>query len=176
MILVHLGEEPFRFDRLLGWLELFLRRGFLAEELLVVGGDGQALPAQLRDHRAPAGAAFAPLAARARAVIADAGESTLQRLEDVETPFLLVPRSQRFGEQVDDHQVELALVLGDLGVPIAWGPGDLLRFLAAPRRAALADLSGGSARALCQALERRFPAPVPQVNSPERHQGRGERR
>lgn len=166
MILVHLGEEPFPFHRLLDWLELFRQRGLLTEELLLQGGEAVEIPAGLEAHRAPAGAGFSELASRARSVIADAGESTLQRLEQVDTPFILVPRSKRFGEQVDDHQVELALALSGLGIPIAWGPGDLLRFLDAPHRAELADLSGATAAALCQALERRFPT-APQERAGE---------
>ncbi len=157
MILVSVGEEPFPFDRLLGWLTLFVRRGLLQEELVVQGmAAGQPLPAALEPHRAPPAATFRQLAGQARAVITDAGELTLQQLEDVAAPYILVPRAQRFGEQVDDHQVELARALSGFGVPIAWGPGDLLRFLASPQRIPLADLSAGTARGLGEALSSRF--------------------
>ena len=47
-------------------------------------------------------------------------------------PFILVPRSDRFGEHVDNHQLELAEKLAQRGIPIANSPGDLVRFLANP--------------------------------------------
>jgi UDP-N-acetylglucosamine transferase subunit ALG13 len=59
---------------------------------------------------------------------------------------------------VDDHQVELAQAMASMGVPIAWGPADLVRFLAEPRKVSISDLSVAAAQVVCNRLEQRFPA------------------
>ena len=67
--------------------------------------------------------AFRDLIPKARIVIAHCGEGTVLLLDELQTPFILVPRSVRYQEHVDDHQVELALALREMGVPIGWCPG-----------------------------------------------------
>jgi UDP-N-acetylglucosamine transferase subunit ALG13 len=57
--------------------------------------------------------------------------------------------------------VELARVLERFGVPIAWGPADLVRFMAHPSQTSIGDLSVAAARSVCSSLERRFPATAP---------------
>lgn len=160
MILVSVGSDPFPFERLMGWLDLFLRQDLIREEVVVHTGPSSVIPSGARVFRDLPEPTFLSLAARARAVVTDCGEANLRLLEDLDVPFLLVPRSARFGEQVDDHQLELALALQSFAVPIGWGPGDLLRFLDHPRRAAISDLSASMARCLCAALERRFSVPA----------------
>jgi UDP-N-acetylglucosamine transferase subunit ALG13 len=93
---------------------------------------------------------------QARIVIAHCGEGTLLLLDSLDKPYILVSRSQEFKEHVDDHQVELGLALSQMNVPVAWCPGDLVRFIDAPRKASIADVSHASAIALCQSLQSRF--------------------
>lgn len=77
-------------------------------------------------------------------------------LESINVPYILVPRSIRFGEHVDDHQVELATALSGMGVPIAWSPGDLIRFIVAPYRMPLSMVPADYLTGLCQQLKERF--------------------
>ena len=159
MILVTVGTEKFPFNRLMRWLDLLTERGvFAGEELLVQYGTCTELPAGARVYELLREQDFQDLVRQARLVIAHCGEGTVLLLDGMETPFLLVPRSQRFQEHVDDHQVELAQALAGMGVPIGWSPADLVRFLASPRQVSIGDLSGTAARSVCRRLEVLFPA------------------
>ena len=68
---------------------------------------------------------------------------------------VLVPRLARFGEHVDDHQLQLAERLADFGLAVACGPGDRLEGAVAHARATVArppDVhESGLARAVAQA-------------------------
>jgi UDP-N-acetylglucosamine transferase subunit ALG13 len=167
MILVSVGTEKFPFDRLMGWLDLLLERGVFADEELVVQyGTCTVLPAGARVYRLLKEEDFQDLVRRARLVIAHCGEGTVLLLDGMDTPFLLVPRSQRYQEHVDDHQVELAQALSSIGVPIGWGPGDLVRFLARPSKVSIGDLSVTAARSVCRRLEQLYPLPDSEVTVP----------
>ncbi|MFQ6537322.1 MULTISPECIES: glycosyltransferase [Aphanothece] len=158
MILVTVGTEKFPFNRLMGWVELLIQQDLLGDEEVVVQyGTCTVLPGGAKVYRLLKEHDFQDLVRRARLVIAHCGEGTVLLLDGMETPFLLVPRSQRYQEHVDDHQVELAQALASMGVPIGWGPGDLVRFLARPSRVSIGDLSVAAAEAVCTRLEQLFP-------------------
>jgi UDP-N-acetylglucosamine transferase subunit ALG13 len=161
MILVSVGTEKFPFDRLMRWIELLQRHDLIGEEIVVQYGSSTVLPPGSRVYRVLRESEFHQLIASARIVISHCGEGTVLLLDTLSTPYILVPRSQRFREHVDDHQVELARALERFGVPIAWGPADLVRFLSHPHRSPIGDLSAAAARAVCSSLERRFPASAP---------------
>lgn len=127
--------------------------------------DGQELVVQYGHNPAPANAAEAAEfmtfvemeehVARARIVVTHAGVgSILTCLRNGRTP-LVVPRQRRFGEHVDDHQVELTRALAEQGkvIPV-WDMAHLPELIAtaptlmtAPRAA-----SGELHRALREAL------------------------
>jgi UDP-N-acetylglucosamine transferase subunit ALG13 len=103
MIVVSVGTNEARFDRLLEWVSA-LGPG---EELVVQHG-----PSPVR----PAGAACVPylsfdeladLVRRSRAFVTHAGVGSIMMSLSVERRPVVVPRLKRFGEAVDDHQVGL---------------------------------------------------------------------
>lgn len=159
MILVTVGNDRQPFERLMGWLDLLLGQGLIREELVVELGACRVVPSGARIYRQLSDGERFRLAAQSRLVVAHCDEGSLQWLGTLEVPFILVPRSRRFGEHVDDHQVELASALEFFQVPIAWSPADLVRFIDQPRAAGLGDLAAATSRALCTSLFRRFPAP-----------------
>jgi UDP-N-acetylglucosamine transferase subunit ALG13 len=158
MILISVGTEKFPFDRLMRWVELLQRHRLINEEVVVQYGSCSVLPSGSRVFKVLRESEFHELVTTARIVIAHCGEGTLLLLDTLTTPYILVPRSQRFHEHVDDHQVELARALERFGVPIAWGPGDVVRFLTNPIKQTIGDLSEVAARSVCRSLERRFPS------------------
>jgi UDP-N-acetylglucosamine transferase subunit ALG13 len=159
MILITVGTEKFPFDRLMRWVELLLAHHLLGQEEVVVQyGTCTVIPEGTRVYRLLKEKDFQQLVQRARLVIAHCGEGTVLVLDGMDTPFVLVPRSQRFQEHVDDHQVELAQALAPHGVPIAWGPADLVRFLAHPTKVSIGDLSVAAAEVVCSRLALLFPA------------------
>ncbi|MBD2551289.1 glucosyl transferase [Microcystis elabens FACHB-917] len=158
MILITTGTEKFPFNRLMRWVDLLLRDDLFGEEEVIVQyGTCTFLPGGAKVYRLLGEQDFQALVLRARLVIAHCGEGTVLLLDSMEIPFLLIPRSQRFQEHVDDHQVELAQALASIGVPIGWGPADLVRFLAEPSKVSIGELSGAAAQAVCRRLDQLFP-------------------
>lgn len=153
MILVTVGTEQFSFNRLMSWIQVLIDRGFIQEEVVVQYGSCTALPSQVRAYSLLAQAEFQKLVQQARLIIGHCGEGTVTLLGEINKPYILVPRSQCFKEHVDDHQVELAVALANIGVPIAWSPGDLVKFLALPHFVPPLAVSTTS---FCEHLKNRF--------------------
>lgn len=151
MILVTVGTEQYAFDRLLSWVSLLMQNGLIQEEVIVQYGASKRLPPNVTAHKTVPLDRFTKLVQQARLVISHCGEGSLLMLEEIGTPYILVPRSVRFQEHVDDHQVELAIALESIGVEIAWSPGDLVRFITTASSESKA-LSIPSAQALCYQL------------------------
>jgi UDP-N-acetylglucosamine transferase subunit ALG13 len=148
------------------WVDQLIQDDLFDEEEIVVQyGTCTFLPSGVKVYRLLKEQDFQNLVLRARLVIAHCGEGTVLLLDGMETPFLLIPRSQRYHEHVDDHQVELAQALASIGVPIGWGPADLVRFLADPSKVSIGALSVVAAQSVCGHLDQLFPADSPSANS-----------
>jgi UDP-N-acetylglucosamine transferase subunit ALG13 len=156
MILVTVGTEQYPFNRLMHWIETLLDHNLIQDEIVVQYGNSTILPAGAKVYKFLKEERFQDLIQQASVIIAHCGEGTVLLLDALDKPFILVPRSHSFKEHVDDHQVEMALALAAVDVPIAWSPGDLVRFLQAPQKVPITDLSETSAIALCRTLKQRF--------------------
>jgi UDP-N-acetylglucosamine transferase subunit ALG13 len=156
MILVTVGTEQYPFNRLMQWVEILLNHDLIQEDLVVQYGNCTVLPTGAKVYKVLKEEQFQGLIAQARVIIAHCGEGTVLLLDAFEKPFILVPRSYAFKEHVDNHQVEMALALADVNVPIAWSPADLVRFLANPQKVSVTHLSETTAQSICQSLQQRF--------------------
>lgn len=159
MILVTVGTEKFPFDRLMRWIDALIKQGFLQleqEDIVIQCGSCNFLPDGVKAYSLLPEDQFRKFISQARLIIGHCGEGTINILEEISKPYILVPRSYRFQEHVDDHQVELAKVLQPIGIPIAWSPGDLVRFLASPHHVPYSVAPESKMASLCQLLEERF--------------------
>ncbi|BCL34076.1 glycosyltransferase [Nostoc sp. MS1] len=156
MILVTVGTEQYPFNRLMSWVEVLLQTEIIQEEVVVQYGNSTILPAGARVYRFLKEEKFQELINQARIVIAHCGEGTLLLLDSLDKPYILVSRSHKYQEHVDNHQVELGLSLSQINVPVAWSPGDLVRFIHEPRKVSVSDVSQATAIALCHSLQSRF--------------------
>lgn len=156
MILVTVGTEQYPFNRLMHWIEALINHNLIQEEIVVQYGSSTVLPSGAKVYQVLKEDRFQDLMQQARVIIAHCGEGTVLLLDALDKPFILVPRAFAFKEHVDDHQVEMALALAAADVPIAWSPGDLVRFLQAPQKVAVTDFSETAALSLCQQLRQRF--------------------
>lgn len=156
MILVTVGTDPSPFNRLMTWIDELLIQGLITEEVVVQYGSCTVLPAGARVYQTVRDEQLRELMSQARLVVSHCDESMTLLLEEFETPFILVPRSPQLKEQVDRQQLEMAAALAEIHVPIAWCPGDLVRFLANPFRVTVTHLSRDSSQALCRSLQQRF--------------------
>jgi UDP-N-acetylglucosamine transferase subunit ALG13 len=156
MILVTVGTEQYAFNRLMDWISVLIHYQIIQEEIVVQYGSSTKLPQGVKIYKYLKEDKFAELISQARLVISHCGEGSILQLEDLSKPYILVPRSQRLKEHIDDHQVELALALSKIGASIAWSPGDLVRFLFSSRKSSLPLLSVEAANVLCQKLSTKF--------------------
>ncbi|MDJ1172974.1 hypothetical protein [Roseofilum capinflatum] len=134
MIVTTVGKEPYPFNRLMSWLEVLLKRGFIQEELIVQYGNCTVWPNIEGCFVDLSEAQLTQFGDQARLIISHCDPQMLKFLDRTTKPYILVPRAQCYKEHTDDRQIELAQDLALAGVPIAWSPGDLVRFLHSPRK------------------------------------------
>uniref|UniRef100_A0ACD5GUZ3 Glucosyl transferase n=1 Tax=Desertifilum tharense IPPAS B-1220 TaxID=1781255 RepID=A0ACD5GUZ3_9CYAN len=152
MILATVGTEPYPFNRLMTWIGALIERGFLDEEMVVQYGSCTHLPPGVKCYQHLKTDLFDRLSAQARITISQCDENAIAQLDRAGNPYILVPRAQCYKEHIDDRQIELALSLDQAGVPIAWSPGDLVRFLASPQRLSLPTIKAAANDTLSQRL------------------------
>jgi UDP-N-acetylglucosamine transferase subunit ALG13 len=106
MILVTVGTEQYPFNALMSWVDLLIRDGLIDgnEEVIVQYGSSSKLPDKVKIFKRLPESEFKDLLEQARIVISHCGEGSVMSLESLGKPYVLVPRTQRFGEHVDNHQ------------------------------------------------------------------------
>lgn len=145
MILATEGSPQYPFNRLMTWIEALIARGFIQEEVVVLSGNSTQIPPALKRYEsrtqsgatAPTASCLTELSDRASLIISDCDAYWLQLLDRTAKPYILVPRTSSYNEHMDDRQVELGSKLAAVGFPVAWCPGDLVRFLSSPQRISL---------------------------------------
>jgi UDP-N-acetylglucosamine transferase subunit ALG13 len=153
MILVTVGTEKFQFDRLMVWISILVKQNWLTKKIVVQYGNCMYFPDGIEAHKLLPAAEFQELARSADLVIGHCGEGTLLLAEKIEAPYILVPRMADLNEHVDNHQLELANQLVDLGVPIAFSLEELLEFVRNPIRVNFSVLSTSAINQICDSLE-----------------------
>ncbi len=157
MIFVTVGTEQYPFNALLDWIDILIHYGIISEEVVIQYGSSTRLPDRVKVYKFLPEKQFTEEIERASAVIAHCGEGTALLLEDLDKPYILVPRTHRFHEHVDDHQLEMAEDLENQGVLIARSPADLVKFMkliTIPH----SSPSFGEDAPLCKYLSDRYPS------------------
>ena len=158
MILVTVGTEKFAFNRLMQWVEQLIQQQFISEEeeIIVQYGSCTLIPNGTMSYSLLPVEEFEQFLSQARLIIAHCGEGTIDTLAKINVPFILVPRSNQFGEHVDDHQVELADALAEQGIAIARTQTDLAQFVASPQLANVTNAPSDYYAYACQLIEQEF--------------------
>lgn len=107
MIFVTVGTTH-PFDRLVRAVDAAIAGGQLDGEVFAQIGLGACKPRHCRYAELLDKCAFDELLTRASAIIAHAGMGVITTALERGKPLLVMPRRKRFGEVVNDHQVELA--------------------------------------------------------------------
>ncbi len=157
MILVTVGTEQYPFNSLMDWISLLIKEGIINEEVVIQYGASTRLPDNVRISKIIPENQFKELVQQASVVIAHCGEGSALLLEEFDKPYILVPRTVKFHEHVDNHQLEMADELENQGALIARSPADLVKFLK------LIMISNGSPnfaedKLLCEYLCDRYPS------------------
>jgi anti-anti-sigma factor len=155
MILVTVGTEQYQFDALMNWVELLRKYELINEEIIVQFGASTFFPNGAKVFKVLPESEFRGLIDNANLVIGHCGEGTAQILEGVDVPYVLVPRTDRFREHVDNHQMEMADAFEQKGTPIARSPADLVKFIKLSQILEV-DSSKLEEPALCQFLQERY--------------------
>ncbi|MBD2176114.1 sugar transferase [Pseudanabaena sp. FACHB-1998] len=129
MLLIIVGTEEYQFNALMHWIELLLKYQLIKEEVLVQYGSSTYLPDGARAYRKLSDQELLAFIDSASLIISHCDEGVAQFLEDKDTPYVLVPRLQRFREHIDNHQMEVADDFERRGIAIARSPGDLVKFI-----------------------------------------------
>jgi anti-anti-sigma factor len=157
MILVTVGTEQYPFNALMDWVELLIKEGIINEEVTIQYGSSTSFPDDVKVTKVMPESKFRECIERSSAVISHCGEGTALLLEDFDKPYILVPRTSKFHEHVDDHQLEMADDLENQGVLIARSPADLAKFLKLITISHKA-LNFAEDKPLCDYLSNRYPS------------------
>lgn len=137
MIIATEGTQQYPFNRLMTWIEALIARGFILEEVVVLSGSSTKIPPALKRYESRTDSCLTELSGQASLIISDCDAARLQLLDRTAKPYILVPRTSSYNEHMDDRQIQLGSSLACEGIPVAWCPGDLVRFLSSPRRSSL---------------------------------------
>ncbi len=107
MIFVTVGSQKFPFDRLLRRVDEMARDRVITEEVFMQTGTGGYVPGSCRHQAFYERDVFARLMEACDVLITHGGAGTMVDAVRRGKKTVVVPRLARYGEHVDDHQLEL---------------------------------------------------------------------
>lgn len=129
MILVLLGTFPLEFKRPLEEIDQLCEEGIITEEVIVQSGHTKfesrffIMRPFIRPEELTA------LYQQARLIISHAGTGSLVKGLKLKKKIIAIPRLAKYGEVVDDHQVEILNEFSNLNYLIPWTENDDLKEL-----------------------------------------------
>lgn len=133
MIFVTVGSQKFPFDRLLRQVDRLAEHRIITEEVAVQTGHSGYLPRFCQSQTFYNREEFSALLERCDVLITHGGAGTMVEAAKRGKRTVVVPRLARYGEHVDDHQLELTRRLHALGLVYACleaeGLGEALRWV-----------------------------------------------
>ena len=106
MIFVTVGSQKFPFDRLIQKVDQMIRAGLIQEEVFIQTGTGKYVPS-CRHQAFYRQEHFQELMEACGILITHGGAGTMVDAVKRGKKTIVVPRLARYGEHVDDHQLEL---------------------------------------------------------------------
>jgi UDP-N-acetylglucosamine transferase subunit ALG13 len=112
MILATVGNHTQAFDRLIQAIDNIAPT--ISEEILIQVGISRYKPVNAAYFGFVGESEMDQLMAQASMIISHSGVASLLKALFLRKPTIIVPRSKKFGEHIDDHQLELAMRLSHL--------------------------------------------------------------
>lgn len=132
MIFVTLGSQKFQFDRLLMKLDELLGKGQITEPVFAQTGHSTYVPKHFKAAAFLDREAFAANMAKADLIITHAGTGAIIGGVKAGKKVIAVPRLAKFGEHVDDHQIQIVEQFADMCLlEPCWDVEDLAQSYAA---------------------------------------------
>lgn len=108
MVFVAVGTQKFQFDRLLKTIDLCIEKGVLSKDVFAQIGNSTYSPKNYQCKDFLSKDEFLELIEKADLVITHSGVGTIIEAITRKKSVIVMPRLARFGEHVDDHQVQIA--------------------------------------------------------------------
>ncbi len=108
MIFVAVGTQKFQFNRLLSALDELKKDQLLQEEIFAQIGHSDYLPQNHRYKDFLSKDEFDDNVKKCDLLITHSGVATIMAGLEYNKPVIVVPRLAKYGEHVDDHQLEIA--------------------------------------------------------------------
>lgn len=119
MIFVTVGSQKFQFNRLLQKIDELKDEGIITEDVFAQTGASDYIPQNYAYENFLDRAAFAQKISECDKVITHGGTGVIIGAVKKGKKVLAVPRLAKFGEHVDDHQLQLLKQFDELGIIIA---------------------------------------------------------
>ena len=107
MIFITLGSQKFQFDRLLRKVDELIENGTINEQVFAQTGHSTYVPKYFKTEAFMDRDAFAATMEKADTVITHAGTGAIIGAVKKGKKTIAVPRLAKFGEHVDDHQLQI---------------------------------------------------------------------
>ena len=108
MIFVAVGTQKFQLNRLLKAIDDLIEQGRLKDEVFAQVGHSDYVPRHYAYKDFISSDDFQDCIRRCDLLITHSGVATIIAGLKLEKPIVVVPRLAKFGEHVDDHQVQIA--------------------------------------------------------------------
>lgn len=115
MIFVCVGSRKSQFNRLVKKIDELVSKGAIKEEVIAQIGVSDYIPQNITYHRFLSKKEFDYYQDKADVIISHAGTGALIGALKKGKKVIAVPRLQKFGEHIDDHQIQIASVLEKQG-------------------------------------------------------------
>lgn len=106
IILVITGTSPYRFDRLIKEMDNIAKKNH--EEVIILTGHISYKIQTAKHFKFLSENEFTKLYKSARLIVSHAGIGSIMTAFRHNKPFIIVPRMKKHGENLDDHQLEIA--------------------------------------------------------------------
>ena len=116
MVFVTLGSQKFQFNRLLEAVDELVEKGVIGDEVFAQTGYSDYQPKNYKYKQFLDRDEFAEMEGKADIVITHGGTGAIIGAVKKGKKVIAVPRLARYGEHVDDHQVQLLEQFGDMGI------------------------------------------------------------
>jgi UDP-N-acetylglucosamine transferase subunit ALG13 len=127
LILVTTGTQRFPFDRIFQWVDALIADDAITEDVVAQGVCSFFKPQHFVPQETLSKEEFATQLAAARIVISHGGAGSMIGAVEAGKPVIVVPREQRYGEHVDDHQSEIVKAFAEGGQVLAAATQEELR-------------------------------------------------
>jgi beta-1,4-N-acetylglucosaminyltransferase len=123
MIFVTVGTGSYDFSRLLSEMDKIA--AFIGDSVLMQSGDSLYKPQNAKSFKYCSSKDMENHIIDSKVVISHCGIGTIISILKQKKPFILVPRLHKYGELVDDHQLELARELEKNGIKVVYDTKEL---------------------------------------------------